>query len=140
VNPGLTTERGRQQYWHRFAAGKRHRSKVRHAPAIPAGQEMTMLSSFKWVLAFGVGLVGGWAARSLSDSPEGAGVKLLEIGIKAKDQVDRWAAIERERLDDMMAEARSNISRENEAANKPGHKGSSESKRATRLVKVEERA
>jgi hypothetical protein len=99
-----------------------------------------MLSSMKWLMALGVGLAGGWAARSLSDSPEGAGVKLLEFGIKAKDQVDRWAAVERERLDDMMAEARSNISRENEAANKSGHKTQSGSKRETRLVKLEERA
>ena len=99
-----------------------------------------MIPNIKWVLALGVGLVGGWAARSLSDSPEGAGVKLLEFGIKAKDQVDRWAAVERERLDDMMAEARSNISRENEAANKSGHKTQSGSKRETRLVKLEERA
>jgi len=40
----------------------------------------------------------------------------------------------------MMAEARSNISRENEAANKSGHKRPSASKRETRLVKLEERA
>jgi len=99
-----------------------------------------MVSNMKWLLALGVGLAGGWAARSLSDSPEGAGVKLMEIGIKAKEQFDRWAAIERERLDDMMAEARSNISRENEAASKSGHKSPSGSKRETRLVKVEERA
>jgi choline dehydrogenase-like flavoprotein len=99
-----------------------------------------MISSMKWLMALGVGLAGGWAARSLSDSPEGAGVKLLELGIKAKDQVDRWAAVERERLDDMMAEARSNISREKEAANKSGHKSQPGNKRETRLVKLEERA
>lgn len=99
-----------------------------------------MISSLKWVLAFGAGLVGGWAARSLSDSPEGAGVKLLEIGIKAKDQVDRWAAVERERLDDMMAEARSNISREKETANTSAHRARPAGKRDTRLVKLEERA
>jgi hypothetical protein len=99
-----------------------------------------MIPNIKWILALGVGLVGGWAARSLSDSPEGAGVKLLEIGIKAKERVDQWAAVERERLDDMMAEARSNISRENEAANKSAHKSHSGNKRETRLVKLEERA
>ena len=99
-----------------------------------------MISSMKWVLALGVGLAGGWAARSLSDSPEGAGVKLLEIAIKAKERIDQWAAVERERLDDMMAEARSNISRENEAASKSGHKSQSAHKRETRLVKLEERA
>ena len=99
-----------------------------------------MIPNIKWVLALGVGLVGGWAARSLSDSPEGAGVKLLEIGIKPKERLDQWAAVERERLDDMMAEARSNISRENEAPNKSAHKSQSGNKRETRLVKLEERA
>jgi hypothetical protein len=63
--------------------------------------------SIKWVLAVGVGLVGGWAARSLADSPEGAGVKLLEIALKTKERVGRWAALEAERLEDMLAEARS---------------------------------
>lgn len=80
-----------------------------------------MKSGMKWMLALGVGIVGGWAARSLSDSPEGAGVKLLELGIKTKDQVDAWLAVERERLDDMMAEARSNIA--HEAAAKSAHEG-----------------
>ena len=51
--------------------------------------------SIKWVLAVGVGLVGGWAARSLADSPEGAGVKLLEIALKTKERVGRWAALGR---------------------------------------------
>jgi hypothetical protein len=63
--------------------------------------------SIRWVLAVGVGLVGGWAARSLADSPEGAGVKLLEIALKTKERVGRWAALEAERLEDMLAEARS---------------------------------
>jgi hypothetical protein len=99
-----------------------------------------MIPNMKWVLALGVGLAGGWAARSLSDSPEGAGVKLLEIAIKAKERIDQWAAVERERLDDMMAEARSNTSRENEATNTAGHKRHSATKRETRLVKLEERA
>jgi hypothetical protein len=101
---------------------------------------MIMIPNMKWVLALGAGLVGGWALRSLSDSPEGAGVKLLEIGIKAKERVDLWAAVERERLEDMLAEARSNISRENEATNKSGQKSQPGKKRETRLVKIEERA
>ena len=67
------------------------------------------MSKMKWVLALGVGVVGGWAIRSLSDTPEGAGVKLLEIGIKTKDRVGRWAAVEGERLEDMLAEARSRV-------------------------------
>jgi hypothetical protein len=98
--------------------------------------------SIKWVLAIGVGLVGGWAARSLADSPEGAGVKLLEIALKTKERVGRWAALEAERLDDMLAEARStaepNVARTNGAANKPGSKGrSGNGRRRTRPVKRE---
>jgi len=95
-----------------------------------------MGSGFKWLLAFGVGVAGGWAIRSLSDSPEGAGVKLLEMGIKAKDRASAWAAVERERLDDMLAEAHANIARESAAANKPGHEGHAY-KRGARPVRRE---
>ncbi len=95
-----------------------------------------MVSSMKWILALGVGVVGGWAARSLSDSPEGAGVKLLEVVLKAKDRAESWAAVERERLDDMMAEARSNIAR-SEAAAQPGQHARSAGKRGSRIVKFE---
>lgn len=96
-----------------------------------------MGSSIKWILAIGAGVAGGWAIRSLSDSPEGAGVKLLEIGIKTKDRIAGWAAVERERLDDMLAEAHANIARENAAGNKPGHEAVAASKRGARLVRHE---
>lgn len=78
-----------------------------------------MGSSIKWLFALGVGIAGGWALRSLSDTPEGAGVKLLEIGIKTKNRLTHWAAIERERLEDMLAEAQSNIDREGGATSQP---------------------
>jgi hypothetical protein len=94
-----------------------------------------MGSSIKWILAIGAGVAGGWAIRSLSDSPEGAGVKLLEIGIKAKDRVSGWAAVERERLDDMLAEAHANIARESAAT--PGRETETPYKRGARLVKRE---
>ena len=70
---------------------------------------LQVMSKMKWVLALGAGFVGGWAIRSLSDSSEGAGVKLLEIGIETKNRVGRWAAVEGERLEDMLAEARSRV-------------------------------
>jgi len=57
-------------------------------------------------LAIGVGFAAGWAVRSLADSPQGAGVKLLEIALDAKERVGRWVAVEAERLEDMLAEAR----------------------------------
>jgi len=95
-----------------------------------------MGTTVKYLVALGIGIAGGWAIRSLADSPEGAGVKLLEIGIKAKDRVSSWAAVERERLDDMLAEARSNIARENEAASRSEEEGHS-GKRGARLVRRE---
>ena len=70
---------------------------------------LQVMSKMKWVLALGAGVVAGWAVRSLSDTPEGAGVRLLEMGIKTKDRVGRWAAVEGERLEDMLAEARSRV-------------------------------
>jgi hypothetical protein len=82
------------------------------------------------VLVIGVGgFIGGWAARSLADSPQGAGVKLLEIAMNAKKRVGRWAAVEGERLEDMFAEARSKaepeFSRSNGATNGSVSKGRS---------------
>ena len=63
--------------------------------------------SLRTLIALGIGIAAGWAARSLADSPQGAGVKLLEIAMNAKERISRWAAVERERLEDMVAEARS---------------------------------
>jgi hypothetical protein len=77
---------------------------------------MTMGSSIKWILALGIGVAGGWALRSLSDTPEGAGVKLLELALKSKSRLSSWAAIERERLEDMLAEAQANTTGETGAA------------------------
>jgi hypothetical protein len=100
------------------------------------------------VLALGVGFAGGWAVRSLADSPQGAGGKLLEIGMNTRERVGRWAAVEAERLADMLAEARSraepDISRPNGAKNGSGYKGRSGNKtlkprrRGPRPVKREE--
>jgi hypothetical protein len=54
-----------------------------------------------------VGFSGGWAIRSLADSPQGVGVTLLRVAHDAREGLGRWVARERERLEDMMAEARS---------------------------------
>ena len=85
-----------------------------------------MASNMKSILAFGVGFAGGWAARSLADSPQGVGVKLLEVAMKTKDRVARWAAVEREHLEDIVAEARTRaepeVTRPNRTtANGSGH-------------------
>ena len=65
-----------------------------------------MASKTKWILAVGIGVVGGWALRSISDSPQDGGVKLLEMALKAKERVSRWAAVGGERVEDFLAEAR----------------------------------
>lgn len=96
-----------------------------------------MTSNMKSILAFSVGFAGGWAARSLADSPQGVGVKLLEIAMNAKERIGRWAAVERERLEDMVAEARSrsepNISKLNGARN-GGSNGSGRTPRSVQPV------
>ena len=76
-----------------------------------------MTPTIKSVLAFGVGFAAGWAARSLGDSPQGVGVKLFEIGMKAKEKIGQWAAVERERIEDMMAEARAKVDTAQPGAN-----------------------
>lgn len=102
------------------------------------------------LLAVGVGFAAGWAVRSLADSPQGAGVKLLEIALDAKERVGRWVAVEAERLEDMLAEARlkaePDIPRPNKANNGSGDKERSGNERANprrrspRPVEPEERA
>jgi len=96
-----------------------------------------MGSTIKWLLALGVGVAGGWALRSLSDTPEGAGVKLLEIGIKTKNRLSGWAALERERLEDMLAEAQSNIARESAAASTGGRAEQTSHRREARTARRE---
>jgi hypothetical protein len=68
-----------------------------------------MASYAKWLVALGLGVAGGWALRSLADSPQGAGVKLMELALKAKERVGHWAAVEGEHLEDMFAEARAKV-------------------------------
>lgn len=62
------------------------------------------------VVAFTVGFGGGWAARSLADSPHGIGVRVLELGLHGRERLERWMTVERERLSDMLAETRSSVS------------------------------
>jgi len=68
-----------------------------------------MASNLQSVFAFGLGFVSGWGARSLADSPQGVGVKLMEVAMKANKRLGQWAAAEGERLEDMLAEARSRV-------------------------------
>jgi hypothetical protein len=68
------------------------------------------------VVALGVGFAGGWAARSVADSPQGVGVKLMTIAMNANRRLGQWAAVEGERLEDMLEEARARVEPEAKAA------------------------
>jgi hypothetical protein len=68
---------------------------------------MLWRSTLKTLITFAVGFGTGWAVRSIADSPHGVGVKVMEVAYRTKGQLSRWFAIERERISDMMAEARS---------------------------------
>ncbi|HXX65899.1 MAG TPA: hypothetical protein VEK07_01880 [Polyangiaceae bacterium] len=76
-----------------------------------------MTSTVRSLLVFGAGFVSGWAARSLTDSPHDAGVKLMALAMSTKERVGRWAAVERERLADMFAEAHSRLEPQGSHAN-----------------------
>ena len=77
-----------------------------------------MTSNVKLLLVFGAGFASGWTARSLTESPHDAGVKLVSLAMRTKERVGRWAAVERERLEDVFAEARSNVEPDTKAATK----------------------
>jgi len=87
-----------------------------------------MSTTTKSIVTFGLGFFSGWAARSVADSPQGVGVRLLEIAMNAKERVMRWAASERERLEDMMAEARTKLA--DEIANPRGPSSVGDGQRA----------
>jgi hypothetical protein len=79
----------------------------------------------KLVVTYFVGLasgfVSGWAARSISDSPQGVAVKLLEMAHDAKERLVRWTSLERERLEDMLAEAQAGAGQDGPHG-EPSHK------------------
>lgn len=70
----------------------------------------------KSLIIFAMGFGTGWAVRSIADSPHGVGVKVMEVACRTKDQLNRWFAVERERLSDMVAEARSRTQPDDEAS------------------------
>jgi hypothetical protein len=61
---------------------------------------MTTLASFL------AGFLTGWAVRSTVDSPWSLGARVLDAGYRARARVRRWIAVERERIEDLVAEVR----------------------------------
>lgn len=75
-------------------------------PHLPEHDERRK-KELKSLIIFAVGFGTGWAVRSIADSPHGVGVKVMEVACRTKDQMNKWFAVERERVADIMAEARS---------------------------------
>jgi hypothetical protein len=57
-------------------------------------------------VSFVAGVLCGWAVRSAVDSPHDLGIKALDAVYKTRARLGRWVAIERERIEDLMAEVR----------------------------------
>lgn len=64
------------------------------------------------VVTFAIGFGSGWAARSLVDSPRSLGTRMLRAMLVAKRRLGHWAAVERERLEDLVAEIRATLDEE----------------------------
>jgi len=56
--------------------------------------------------AFALGFVTGWAARAATDSSRSAALSIVAAAIAAFERVKRRVAIERDHLEDLIAEAR----------------------------------
>jgi hypothetical protein len=65
-------------------------------------------SNVRTAVGFALGFAGGWAARGVATSPE-IGVELAGALMQARRKLGHWAALERERLEDLLAEARARV-------------------------------
>jgi hypothetical protein len=73
------------------------------------------------LIGFVAGFATGWAARSIGESPHDVGVKLIEVAQKTKDRVEKWAAVEYERVTDMFAEAQARAAQNAQDSSKGLH-------------------
>ncbi len=73
-------------------------------------------------LGFLAGFGTGWLVRSTAESSHAVFVKLVASAMGAKDRVERAMALEREHLEDIVAEARS-IFEHNRARRHAGRAG-----------------
>lgn len=55
---------------------------------------------------FALGVVAGWAARTWTESPRAATLTVLAAALSTVDRLKRAMAIERDHLEDLVAEAR----------------------------------
>lgn len=62
-------------------------------------------------LVFAAGFVAGWVTRGTVDPAKSATVQIVAFGLDVVARVKRALAIERERFEDLVAEARDEVSR-----------------------------
>src|SRR5689334_21264113 len=72
-----------------------------------------MKSLFTFAARFG----SGWVARSMTGSPHGLAVKLLEVTYRSQKRITRWVAEEREHFEDLLSEVRARVDSEEGASN-----------------------
>ena len=70
-------------------------------------------------LAFVAGFVAGWVTRSTLDPAKSATVQIVAFGLDVVARVKRMLAIERERFEDLAAEARHEAARRRAARAEP---------------------
>jgi hypothetical protein len=58
------------------------------------------------MLAFAAGFAAGWLARSATDSSKSAVIEITALGLDSVARIKRAIAIEREQIEDLVAEAR----------------------------------
>lgn len=79
----------------------------------------------KRAVSFAAGFAAGWIVRSTVDSSREAVVKIVSLGYEAAARGRRIFALERERLDDLAAEARARVDATSDRAweRRPAHDG-----------------
>jgi hypothetical protein len=70
-------------------------------------------------LAFVAGFVAGWVTRSTVDPAKSTTVQIVAFGIDVIARVKRMLAIERERFEDLVAEASDQVARRRAAGAEP---------------------
>jgi hypothetical protein len=81
---------------------------------VASGEEVSLAKVMKAAriqaaVGFALGFGSGWAARSLSSSPGEVGTELAGAALRARQRLRRWAALERDRIEDRLAEARARV-------------------------------
>ena len=70
-------------------------------------------------LVFAAGFVAGWVTRGTVDPAKSATVQIVAFGLDVVARVKRALAIERERFEDLVAEARDEVTRRRAARAQP---------------------